>query len=589
MYDLLELMGEGVYAEVYKALNKRTGEIVALKQVKNMKRASYFWLRELKMMSTIGDLDADSSNCIRLNNCFRSADGDHFMEFEMLDQNVLQFMEKRDAPFSLKELRPMAKGLLVALESLRSVGVIHTDIKLDNIMFVDQEAKPFKVKLIDFGVAKFKKEMHIGDSIQPIAYRAPEVTLGLPLSEAVDMWGLGCCLLECFLKCLPFNVASPYDHLQQITKLLGVPDAGLITRAKEGTGFFVQEKSGEWRLKSIFEYRDSKGNVPEMEKNTLEFASDLEDVILNTFEFSSGIEHEDRKVFLDLLKKMLEVDPDKRITPAEALLHPFITMSHFLPALANVENSEQLLDYKPKSSGTSDSSDDEASGKENESVQASESECEEHDIHSKPCEIFPVPVASHGSFLPSETISSTESQEEDSGIQSPGHDKFVMENSIEEESRLSDSLSFPTCEIAKDGNGQSSSETSNESPEKDSEAESPPIIGPTKILEATISQDETEQPKKSPLPLNEGTIKNIQLCNNASFKTLQLVESEKSSVKIMTTEPQRLVTHPPGDDIVIIDCDEQEETPFCFPLRRSLFRPLLKSLQSVFRRWRSAK
>ncbi|CAL9683246.1 unnamed protein product [Knipowitschia caucasica] len=235
MYDLLDFMGEGVYGEVFKALNKRTGEVVALKQVKNIKRASYFWLRELRMLRTIGSLDADSSNCICLNNCFKSADGDHFMEFEMLDQNVLQFMEKRDAPFSLKELRPMAKGLLEALDSLRSVGVIHTDIKLDNIMFVDQEAKPFKVKLIDFGVAEFRKEMHIGDSIQPLAYRAPEVILGLPLSEAVDMWSLGCCLLECFLQFLPFNVASPYDHLQQITKLLGVPDAGLITRAKEGT------------------------------------------------------------------------------------------------------------------------------------------------------------------------------------------------------------------------------------------------------------------------------------------------------------------------------------------------------------------
>uniref|UniRef100_A0AAV2IYC1 Protein kinase domain-containing protein n=1 Tax=Knipowitschia caucasica TaxID=637954 RepID=A0AAV2IYC1_KNICA len=276
MYDLLDFMGEGVYGEVFKALNKRTGEVVALKQVKNIKRASYFWLRELRMLRTIGSLDADSSNCICLNNCFKSADGDHFMEFEMLDQNVLQFMEKRDAPFSLKELRPMAKGLLEALDSLRSVGVIHTDIKLDNIMFVDQEAKPFKVKLIDFGVAEFRKEMHIGDSIQPLAYRAPEVILGLPLSEAVDI-----------------------------------------------------------------------------------------------------------KVFLDLLKKMLEVDPEKRITPAEALLHPFITMSHFIPALAYIANSEQLLGYKPKSSGMSDSSDDEASGNENDSIQASkEIRYEQRDVNA---------------------------------------------------------------------------------------------------------------------------------------------------------------------------------------------------------------
>uniref|UniRef100_A0A8C6V8C6 Protein kinase domain-containing protein n=1 Tax=Neogobius melanostomus TaxID=47308 RepID=A0A8C6V8C6_9GOBI len=284
MYDLLEFMGEGCYGKVMKCLNKETGEIVALKAIKMCEYADYFVARELYMMDKISALDPDADHIIRFNKYFKSADGHHCMEFELLDLSVDNLMKRR-------------RDLLISLKGLRSVGVMHTDVKPDNVMCVDQQNKPFRVKLIDFGVATLTERAKPGTWMQPLGFRAPEVTLGLPLTEAVDMWSLGCCLLEWYLSVLPFPVHSPYDHMQMITHFMGVPDGELIKQAMYGNDYFVEEGS-EWRLKEVSEY---KGN--------------------------SELDIEDRRVFVDLLQKMFHVDPDKRITPAEALSHPFITMT----------------------------------------------------------------------------------------------------------------------------------------------------------------------------------------------------------------------------------------------------------------------
>uniref|UniRef100_A0A8C6UYE8 Protein kinase domain-containing protein n=1 Tax=Neogobius melanostomus TaxID=47308 RepID=A0A8C6UYE8_9GOBI len=312
MYDLLELKGEGRYGKVLKCRNNETGEIVAVKAIKICEKTDYVIAREVFMLDKVSALDPDVDNVIRFNKYFKSADGHHCMEFELLDLSVEDLMKKRRAPFSLNEIRPMAKDLLISLKGLRNVGVIHTDLKPDNVMFVDQQNKPFKVKLIDFGVATLTERAKVGKIMQPLGYRAPEVTLGLRLTEAVDMWSLGCCLLEWYLS--------------MITHFMGVPDGELLKQAMYGNDYFVEEGS-EWRLKEVSEYKATTGVTPIMEWNPLQVFKDLEDVILNCHQGNSELDIEDKRVFVDLLQKMFHVDPDKRITPAEALSHPFITMT----------------------------------------------------------------------------------------------------------------------------------------------------------------------------------------------------------------------------------------------------------------------
>ncbi|KAK7880863.1 hypothetical protein WMY93_032502 [Mugilogobius chulae] len=349
LYETLEVMGEGSYGEVSRCRNKLTGQTVAVKKMKDNNGIQ----RELYMLQRISCLDPDKHNVVRFNRYFTSSSGHHYMEFEKLDQTLHDYLNEQDKGLSLNDIRPIASQLLIALENLRRLGMVHTDIKPDNIMLVDHEREPFRVKLIDFGLARLKSELKLGMEIQPMGYRAPEVSLGLPLSEAVDMWSLGCCLLAFYLCSIPFDAEGSYDNIMQTCHILGVPDERLIRQSMRGNKFFIREYLG-WRLKTPGEFEATTGKAPKMGDHILEEAENLQDVILHCQETTSKAEYLDRVIFLDLIQKMLTINSRTRITPMEALEHPFITRSYMQEYNYYFTESGQKMTLKPAVESHSD-------------------------------------------------------------------------------------------------------------------------------------------------------------------------------------------------------------------------------------------
>uniref|UniRef100_A0A3B3ZJV1 Protein kinase domain-containing protein n=1 Tax=Periophthalmus magnuspinnatus TaxID=409849 RepID=A0A3B3ZJV1_9GOBI len=298
-YEVLEALGEGVFGTVTKCRNRATNQIVVLKVMKKDEKMCLNFKRELEMLEHISPV----FNLVKFIEFFDFQDRQS-MVFEMLDISVYDLMQE-EFPFSLSQARPVAKQLLIALQGLQDIAVIHADIKPDNIMLVNHREQPFKVKLIDFGVAKRSDQVYPGQMMQPISVRAPEVRLGLPLWEAVDMWSLACCLLFfCYETAEEFFGYSDFDNMTKLANFIGTP-------------YFVSENNN-WRLKTLQEFKEST----EQESN-------------------------DRDAFHDLLSKMLEINAEKRITPAQALLHPFITMDH-LPKVsdADLSHNKSLSEYK---------------------------------------------------------------------------------------------------------------------------------------------------------------------------------------------------------------------------------------------------
>lgn len=170
--------------------------------------------------------------------------------------------------------------------------------------------------------------------IQARHYRCPEILLGLPFSEKLDMWSLGCVLAELRLGQPLYPGKNQYDQVQIIVKAQGQPKDYLLNQASKAHLFFKRNAcpySGhQWQLKPLSEY-ESKMSTTSLEprRQTVKSLDQLEtfNIIQNVFPNDDDIaEFHDRNVMVALLKRMLNFDPKNRISAGTALRHPFITM-----------------------------------------------------------------------------------------------------------------------------------------------------------------------------------------------------------------------------------------------------------------------
>ncbi|XP_024132254.1 homeodomain-interacting protein kinase 2 isoform X2 [Oryzias melastigma] len=331
-YSVMQFIGEGYFGRVARCLNRGTNETVAVKILKKDTNSDQDAEKEVSILKLISVLNPDQCNLVRFLETFQHL-GYKCLAFEMLELDLYQLiLQMGENPMALFRIRPIAKQLLVALDALKSLGVLHTDIKPDNVMIVSKG--DIRIKLVDFGLAVLASQVQPGYMVSPVGYRAPEVSLGLPFTEAIDVWGLGCVLLFLYVGDNFFSVTSEYQMMRHIVELLGQPEDRLLLAGQYSEKFFIQEETAEgetWRLMTAEEYST---------KN-------------NTEDERCGSSSVQPKSF-DGLVDLLHLDGDQRISPSDALQQPFFTGSLlstecFTPSklttsCSSEENSDEGLD-----------------------------------------------------------------------------------------------------------------------------------------------------------------------------------------------------------------------------------------------------
>uniref|UniRef100_A0A3B3U2G1 non-specific serine/threonine protein kinase n=1 Tax=Poecilia latipinna TaxID=48699 RepID=A0A3B3U2G1_9TELE len=351
-YEVLDFLGRGTFGQVVKCWKRGTGEVVAVKILKNHPSYARQGQIEVGILARLSGENADEHNLVRAFECFQHR-SHTCLVFEMLEQNLYDFLKQNKfSPLPLKVIRPVLQQVATALKKLKSMGLIHADLKPENIMLVDPVRQPYRVKVIDFGSASHVSKAVCSTYLQSRYYRAPEIILGLPFCEAIDMWSLGCVIAELFLGWPLYPGALEYDQIRYISQTQGLPGEQLLNTGTKTARFFCKESDSPyaaWRLKSTDEHETETGmKSKEARKYIFSCLDDIAHVnlMMNLEGCDLLAEKADRREFVGLLKKMLLIDAEERIAPAEALIHPFVTMQHLLdfPHSNHVKSCFHIMD-----------------------------------------------------------------------------------------------------------------------------------------------------------------------------------------------------------------------------------------------------
>ncbi|XP_017221850.1 cyclin-dependent kinase G-2 [Daucus carota subsp. sativus] len=289
-FERLNKIDEGTYGVVYRAKDKKTGEVVALKKVKMEKEREGFPLTSLREINILLSFDHPSIVDVKEVVVGSSLDS-IFMVMEYMEHDLKALMETKKQPFSQSEVKCLMLQLLEGVKYLHDNWVLHRDLKTSNLLLNNRG----ELKICDFGLARqygspLKPYTHL---VVTLWYRAPELLLGTKqYSTAIDMWSLGCIMAELLSKEPLFNGKTEFDQIDKIFKMLGVPNETIWPGFSKLPGVKVKNVKQPYNLlRKKFPATSFTGSP-----------------VLSDAGF-------------DLLNKLLTYDPEKRITADAALNH----------------------------------------------------------------------------------------------------------------------------------------------------------------------------------------------------------------------------------------------------------------------------
>ncbi|RAL00004.1 protein kinase [Aspergillus ibericus CBS 121593] len=362
-YTVLRKLGYGQYSTVWLAKDSQHQRYVALKILRADCYGGPRDIFEKEVLSKIALVSKSSTHEGRrhvspLLDQFRHTgpNGNHVcFVFDVQGHHMdFQAAKYEDGKLPLQSVRTIARQLLLGLDFLhRECGVIHTDLKPTNILLeldnadsvisrylsevpprMDSERDPPvplrevittpllseikepRIQIIDFGVASWRHH-HLSELIQSPALRAPEVTIGAPWDTPVDIWSLGCLIVEFVQGFVLFSGKASKngtwtaedDRVARIMEILGPFPSSFLHR---GT-----------RTAELFDEKGNLHRIPDLKRTSLER-------LLNgtTKPFLKPVDMSDAEVpvFIDFIRGMLQIDPQLRKSAADLLEHKWLKL-----------------------------------------------------------------------------------------------------------------------------------------------------------------------------------------------------------------------------------------------------------------------
>ncbi|KAJ2306649.1 U4/U6 small nuclear ribonucleoprotein prp4 [Coemansia sp. RSA 2705] len=323
-YLVQAFLGQGVFSSVVRAADTQNRDApVAIKIIRQNEVMYKAGAKEQRILERLHEADPDDKmHVVQLLGSFVHR-GHLCLCFELMSLNLREVVRKygRDSGLSLQAVRVYAMHLFLALDLLRRCRVIHGDIKPDNCFVSEQRTN---VKLGDLGSACDVSENEITPYLVSRFYRAPEIILGLPYNYAIDMWSVGVTLFELYTGKILLPGRNNNHMLRLMMEVRGHLPNRMLRRGQFWQQHFADNGAGamDFISRSV-----DKLSGAETEQRMV-FAKPTLDIkarVLQATPAGSSSEATQQALrFASLLERCLELSPEKRIAPIDALRHPFI-------------------------------------------------------------------------------------------------------------------------------------------------------------------------------------------------------------------------------------------------------------------------
>lgn len=298
-YEIKRRIGKGAYGIVWKAIDKKTKEMVAVKKIFDAFRNQTDAQRTYREIVFLRELKAHP-NIVSLHNILRASNNkDIYLIFEYMETDLHNVIKHGEILRDIHK-RYITYQLLKALKYIHSGNIIHRDLKPCNILLDSQ----CQCKVADFGLARSVKQFDDGNSpssnptltdyVATRWYRAPEILIASKkYTKGIDMWSVGCILAEMLLGKPLFPGSSTVNQVEKIMSTIATPTAADVESVCTGYGSNLLQ-------------RTPPGPHTPLEKILSDAPPDS----------------------VELVSQLLVFNPFRRLTATEALEHPYVAKFH---------------------------------------------------------------------------------------------------------------------------------------------------------------------------------------------------------------------------------------------------------------------